>query len=289
MFSLLPAVLTTLLSLLSVVSAIPTTSDTDRLHAIEPRAPERMCGTDLTPEAIGEREKAFSSLLAKNKDSDRVTDAATNFTVPVNFNIIYASMNVSDGYIPSVTSSILSPFPLTPVICSRDSQVHAQIDVMNQDYNGTGLSFQLQNITRTLNDTWFHNAAPNTDLQADMKKSLRQGDIKTLNIYTVGFTTSSAYGILGFSTFPADYAGNPTDDGVVILYSTLPGGSMTNFSMGRSSTHETGHWLGLYHPFQGGCSEPNDYVDDTPTEGTPASGCPIGRNSCSNRPGSDRK
>ena len=159
---------------------------------------------------------------------------------------------------------------------------------MNQDYNGTGLSFQLQNITRTLNATWFDNVAPNTDVQTDMKNAIRQGDVQTLNIYTVGFNSAAARGLLGYSTFPADYAGNPMDDGVVVLYSSLPGGSSANFSLGRTSTHEVGHWVGLYHPFQGGCDGPGDYVDDTPAEATPASGCPIGRDTCPS-PGLDRE
>lgn len=185
-------------------------------------------------------------------------------------------------------SALLSRF-LTPTVHFRDSQIQAQIDVLNQDYNGTGLSFQLQNITRTLNATWFNEVAPGADLQTAMKNGLRQGDVKTLNIYTVGFNTSSVQGLLGYTTFPADYAANPMDDGVVILYSSLPGGSETGYNLGRTLTHEIGHWVGLYHPFQGGCSGPNDYVDDTPAEASPSDGCPIGRDSCINDPGLDRK
>lgn len=167
-----------------------------------------------------------------------------------------------------------------PIVYSSDSQVQSQIDVLNKDYGNTGLTFKLANTTRTLNADWFNSAAPDTPQQTSMKTTLRKGGPDTLNLYTVGFTSGEGQGLLGYATFPSDYQSNPMDDGVVILYSSLPGGTMVNYNLGRTSTHEIGHWVGLYHTFQGGCSGIGDSVTDTPPEKTNASGCPTGRDTC---------
>jgi hypothetical protein len=75
--------------------------------------------------------------------------------------------------------------------------------------------------------------------------------------------------------------------GIVIDYNSLVGGAYgTRFSLAKTATHEAGHWLGLLHTFQGACSAKGDSVDDTPFEATPTSGCPEGKDTCSD-PGFD--
>ncbi len=66
-----------------------------------------------------------------------------------------------------------------------------------------------------------------------MKSQLRKGTAADLNVYSVGFNSGAAAGLLGYATFPSDYSGNPTDDGVVILYSSVPGGTAAPYNLGR--------------------------------------------------------
>ena len=111
--------------------------------------------------------------------------------------------------------------------------------MLNQDYGSSGLTFSLAGTTRTVNSQWFNQVGPDSSLQTTMKRQLRQGGQNALNVYTVGFTSGSGEGLLGYSTFPSDYSSNPTDDGVVILFSSLPGGSTEGFNLGRVSRYNS--------------------------------------------------
>ncbi len=188
-----------------------------------------------------------------------VTEAeveATTATVPVYVHVMAASDGTGD-----VTNS----------------QIDEQIDVLNATFAGeesrdaadTGFSFDLADVDRFYNDAWHHDRA-----SSKYRKATRQGGPGALNIWLVDFK------YLGIATFPWDYERNPGIDGIRVHWDSLPGGSIANYNLGGTGTHEAGHWFGLYHTFQGGCTDLNDEVTDTPAQGGPTSGCPEGTDTC---------
>ncbi|NYT93729.1 zinc metalloprotease [Salinispora sp. H7-4] len=161
-----------------------------------------------------------------------------------------------------------------------DSMIYSQIDVLNDSFGGatggapTAFGFTLQSINRVTNPSWYP-INYGSSSERSMKRSLRVGGAETLNIY-LGDLSS---GLLGWATFPKRSINKM--DGVVVLNESLPGGTATNYNLGDTGTHEVGHWLNLYHTFQGGCSGSGDGVSDTPAEASPAYQCPTGRDTCS--------
>lgn len=157
--------------------------------------------------------------------------------------------------------------------------IKEQHRVLRRTFGKHGFKFVNKGITRTVNDVW-HYAAAHESEEISFKKALRVGDASTLNVY---INYGGGSGILGHATFPNWYAIWPEEDGVVVSYSTLPRGSLAPYNLGDTLIHEVGHWLGLYHTFQGGCNEgwyKGDRVRDTPAVRAPNFQCNVGVDSC---------
>ena len=165
---------------------------------------------------------------------------------------------------------------------ANSTQITEQMQTLVDAFANTPYTFQVASIDYSNNSSW-NTAGPGTSAEIQMKSSLRQGDAGDLNMYI----SNPGGGLLGWATFPEWYAGDPLDDGVVVLGASLPGGGAAPYNEGDTATHEVGHWLGLYHTFQGGCRGNGDFVSDTPAVRSPNYGCPVGTDSCRKDPGDD--
>ena len=226
------------------------------------------CATEnLSADRMDEVEREVALFKQNQKEATGFETNVTGGTISVYFHVIISGSGIANG---DVTTAMITN----------------QINVLNNAYASSGWAFTLVSTDRTTNATWFNNCATSST-ESQIKNALRQGTADDLNIYTC----NPSGGLLGWATFPSSYTGNPKNDGVVCLYSSLPGGSAVPYNLGDTATHEIGHWMGLYHTFQGGCARSatsgGDLVADTPAEKSAAFGCPTGRDSCRNIAGLD--
>ncbi|GAB2952576.1 zinc metalloprotease [Micromonospora polyrhachis] len=244
------------------VACVEPGSAHDSLAKARPGTPGKHDPNHLTPAQIAEREADFTSTLrARASATIAGPSVQATVTIPVVVHVIQENSTRAGGNIPN-------------------SMINSQITVLNQAYAGgtggavTAFAFQLQSINRVTNPAWYP-IVDGSSAERQMKSQLRQGGKNTLNIYLGELSD----GLLGWATFPKNNL--DSYDGVVVLNESLPGGTATNYNQGDTGTHEVGHWLNLYHTFQGGCSGSGDQVSDTPAESSPAYQCPTGRNTCS--------
>jgi len=224
----------------------------------EQRKGDPFCDTHPNDAFIDMSERDFEFRKAERARRGASADL-TGGSIPVYFHVINNGSTYAEGNL-------------------TDTQINSQIAHLNATFSTTGWNFVLAGIDRTTNATWYTDCEGVSE--SAMKGALRQGSADDFNIYSC----NPGGGLLGRATFPSSYSGNPTRDGILIDYRTLPGGSYTNYNEGDVTTHELGHWMGLYHTFQGGCARNatsgGDLVSDTPAELSAASGCPTGRDSC---------
>jgi cysteine-rich repeat protein len=183
------------------------------------------------------------------------------------------------------------------------SQLQSQIDVLNEDFNslnsdlslaaaafrpvisgGVSFNFTLHAVTRTPTATAAFDI--NTD---DIKVTASGGKdgwdtTRYLNIWTGNLGS----GLLGYATFPGWTPA--THDGVVLLWNSVGrgGSAVSPFNLGRTGTHEVGHWFALNHVWGFwetttlSCAD-DDAIWDTPRTDTEHYGCPsLATLSCSN-------
>jgi PKD repeat protein len=197
-----------------------------------------------------------------------------------------------------------------------DARVQSQIDVLNEDYRrlnadtnlvpavfqgvaaDTEIEFCLATIdpsgcpTTGINRIISPAHAQHNDNQEAQLKALIQWNPR---MYLNMWVPEDITGLLGYATFPASLNFSPQLDGVVInggYFGRGFGTPVSSFDQGRTVTHEVGHWLGLFHTFQGGCAGTTatncttggDGICDTPPTANSNFGCPQTQNTCTETP-----
>jgi len=207
---------------------------------------------------------------------------ALNIRIVMYFHVIARSTKREDGWV-SVSATTI---PSSRISCSsqgarvsdpstnsgyQDAELEAQYKAIVAGYERTGITFDWKRdkTTRTVQPSWTQFPEGFGDIESpvpqweiDWKSKLRQGgnDLKVLNVY---FNPGISGGISVLIADERQKANYIVHDGCIINPNTMVGG-VTGFDQGKTAVHEIGHWLGLYHTFQGGCGSLGDQVADTP-------------------------
>lgn len=225
-----------------------------------------------------ERKQAnlFSLVQQRKKNSSFEKVLATAAVIPVVFHIV-----------------MKNPDQVT------DAQINAQLDTLNKDYGGSngdsiripsyfkslfgksGISFCLAKRTPTgepttgiVRFTTGKNNFSNSDGESVKHASLGGDNAWDANKYLNIWLCDLSGDLLGYATFPGSTSLD--EQGVVIDYASIPGGSLSGYNKGKTMTHEIGHYFNLYHIWgddDGACTG-TDYIDDTPNQANSTGGCP---------------
>lgn len=197
------------------------------------------------------------------------------------------------------------------------AQVRSQIETLNEDFrrkvntNGfnndpRGADIEIEFCLAQLNPQGQRMAEPGieringnradwtrNDIEGSLKPTTSWDPNKYYNIWVLDFGGQDG-NLLGYAQFPSNSnlsgipsgGGAASTDGVVVNFANFGNAQKGSFpilaapnNLGRTLTHETGHWLGLRHIW-GDASCGDDFCDDTPPQASESRGCQKGRVSC---------
>jgi hypothetical protein len=217
-------------------------------HAI--RSQSFACGSAETTEEQLEYHRQFAAQEAANRDSGLTTMAAINVQVYLH------AISATEGGL------------------SDEATLQSQFETIRAAFAPHDIALEYAGSTRTVNADW---ANEGNGFEMPMKQALRAGSYQAMNFYIVDELPSAS----GYCTYPTN-----APEGSDAFF--RDGCTLAKGAIGPIAVHESGHWFGLIHTFEGdSCDGQGDLVDDTPAQAGPSSGCPVGRDSCPNHPGED--
>jgi PKD repeat protein len=248
------------------------------------------CATDLLEERAAQEDPQFLINLeqaermlqeaARNSEQNGKT-ASVTYTIPVVFHVIYNDYtdNIGRAQLEDGLAVLNEDFRR---LNSDASQTRAVFLPVAADAE---IEFALAKIDPNGNCTEGINRIQSTasiDAADNVKPLSIWDNDKYLNIWVVNSIDVNAPGdgtVLGYAYRPTPNQSG-VRDGIVIRHDQV-GRIGSAVSIGRTLTHEVGHYLGLQHPFSNGCFS-GDGVADTPPVSAASFGCNLGANSCSN-------
>jgi hypothetical protein len=240
---------------------------------------QRACGTMEHHAMMIAQDPSFQNNLENIEEHTRQTiqnnGARILVNIPVVFHVVYntAAQNISDALLNAQLSQLNQDFrklnsdnSLTPsLFAGVAADMEINFCLAQQTPTGVATTGIIRKSTTTT-------AFSTND---NMKRAANGGSdawdaTKYLNIWVCNMSG----GILGYAQFPG---GAASTDGVVLQFNTVGStttpGSGSPYNLGRTATHEVGHWLNLRHIW-GDANCGSDLVSDTPTHQTSNGGCP---------------
>ena len=241
-------------------------------NAIDVQGGERCATVDAGPANLARAPEDMTPWLEPYQESGTNTAAAgakaNTRVIPVAFHIIYRTDGVGN---------------------ISNAEINAQLDRLNAGYGlSQYYSFSLDRITRTQNNAWYDDMRQGSANETNMKNALAVNPATTLNFYITRTKNPTGGAVLGFARYPWDPNNESSKmHGVVVMNYSLPGGLNENsqYNDGDTGVHEVGHFMGLYHTFEGySCSGSGDFVSDTPAHKTENFFCDSNSDTCPSVP-----
>lgn len=253
------------------------------------------CGHDYVIQQLdstfgdySELRNTFMESVAQYKATSGTAEA-TVFTIPVVVHIIYDDdeSNISRAQVLDAIRLLNLDYRrmnadtvnTRGIFKSRAADIEVEFALAKLDPNGNCTN----GITRTFSN--LTNGAGN-----NVKSLINWNNKKYLNIWVVASINSPSGqpDVLGYAYQPFPGGNNFITDGIVIRHDQMGNvgtalkPTLGGVQLGRTLTHESGHYLGLDHTFEGGCFGLGDNCADTPPVFEANYGCNLTANSCTN-------